>query len=1044
MQNAEHIVSDVEVPALPRRPYPGLRPFTLEEDAIFFGREPMIDEIIDLLAQRCLILVHGSSGSGKSSLVLAGVLPRLARQHRRHGWRWRTASIRPGGGPLWNLASALAELEGAAPSAARVDELRLSFDRTGADLTEIVTHLAGMEQERLCLLVDQFEELFRFARETSREESRLFVDLITTVLKQDSASPVRVILTMRSEFLGECARLPGLAGVVNTAQYLLPRMDTASLHRAIRRPAELYGGKVTSELADRLIADVQGSQDELPLIQHGLMRLWDLADKAADDEQAFRHLDLPLYEAHGPLPRLLDRHAEAIAVAAASDNSSRRVVEDIFRALSDINVDGQAIRRPQSLQSLIAVTGAKPGRLTSILDAFRSNGVSFVTPYAPARLRNETMIDISHEALIRCWNSLAAAPDGWLHREFRDGLIWRSLLSQAEIFEKDQRKVLGPATTGDREAWLKDRTPAWSERYGGGWTRVQRLMAASRTAADLQYQRRRRYRLLRLVTPSLLIVVLIFGALSGLLWTSITKAARNLQAAKDSAVYLVSEVVRKMRPLVGVDTAMVLDMLGSAKKTFDQLEISNPGDRSLQGGRAALFNEFGNIYRTQDDLPHASEYYDRSRKIMEPLVRDVPSNASWERNLFVSYAGLGEVLKVQFNLPQALKYYQAAQLIGERFAKTDPTDVDWQRDLSASYVRVGEVLQAQGKLSEAMRGYLESLDIMKRLAQAHPGDVSLKAALSASYIRVGDARRAQGNLPEALQAYRTSHDIAERQAKIDPSNAPWQYDLGSSDWRIGNVQGPDGLGDLPEALQAYRAGLAIMEGLAAADRANALWQRRLAQLHGGVGDVLQAQHNLPEALKSYQAAQSIGELFAKTDPTNVDWQFDLSISYGKVGDVLQTQGKLPEALKSYGDSLAIVKALAEANPSNTGWQRDLSISYEKVGDALKAQGNLPEALKSYQATQSIGERLAKTDPTNVEWQFDLSISDAKVGDVLAAQGNLPEALKSYRDCQAIRERLAQADPENVRWRDSLRSVIQQIGGLEGRLHQNERKPEDVP
>jgi len=436
MQTLEQIVSDVAAPALPRRAYPGLRPFTLDEDSVFFGREPMIDEIIDLLAKRCLILVHGSSGSGKSSLILAGVLPRLARQHRRHGWRWRTASMRPGGGPLWNLARVLAELEGGTPSAARVNELRLSFDRTGADLTQIVTHLAGMEQERLCLLVDQFEELFRYARETSREESRLFVDLITTVLKQDSASPVRVILTMRSEFLGECARLPGLAAVVNTAQYLLPHMDTASLRRAIRRPAELYGGSVTIELADRLIADVQGSQDELPLIQHGLMRMWDLAGEAAPGKQAPRLLDLPLYEAHGPLARLLDGHAEAVALAAAPDESGRRVVENLFRALSDINADGHAIRRPQTVQSLMAVTGAERGRLISILDAFRSDGVSFLTPYAPAGLDNETMIDVSHEALIRCWNSLgragrlaASGVSRWLDlavaavagRDFREG-----------------------------------------------------------------------------------------------------------------------------------------------------------------------------------------------------------------------------------------------------------------------------------------------------------------------------------------------------------------------------------------------------------------------------------------------------------------------------------------------------------------------------------------------------------------------------------------------------------------------------------------------
>src|SRR5262249_9752129 len=93
---------------------------------------------------------------------------------------------------------------------------------------------------------------------------------------------------MRSEFLGECARLPGLAAVVNTAQYLLPRMDTASMRRAIRRPAELYGGSVTIELADRLVADGQGSPDEMPLIQHGLMRKWELAGEAAAGPASLR------------------------------------------------------------------------------------------------------------------------------------------------------------------------------------------------------------------------------------------------------------------------------------------------------------------------------------------------------------------------------------------------------------------------------------------------------------------------------------------------------------------------------------------------------------------------------------------------------------------------------------------------------------------------------------------------------------------------------------------------------------------------------------
>jgi hypothetical protein len=99
----------------PARPYPGLRPFEQEEWTIFFGREQMIDEVIDRLAQNRLVLIHGASGSGKSSLVRAGVLPKLALQYRRHDAPWLTCAMRPSGGPLWNLAAEYARL-GACPS----------------------------------------------------------------------------------------------------------------------------------------------------------------------------------------------------------------------------------------------------------------------------------------------------------------------------------------------------------------------------------------------------------------------------------------------------------------------------------------------------------------------------------------------------------------------------------------------------------------------------------------------------------------------------------------------------------------------------------------------------------------------------------------------------------------------------------------------------------------------------------------------------------------------------------------------------------------
>ena len=170
------------------------------------------------------------------------------------------------------------------------------------------------------------------------------------------------------------------------------------------------------------------------------------------------------------LGQLLSDHATEVADSVKDD----RDVEDLFRALTDINSDGHAVRRPRTLGQLVAVTGASETVVRRIVDAFRVDGVSFLRPYGSAPLALDSRIDISHEALIRCWQRIAAPEDGWLVREFKNGLVWRSLLVQAESFERNSSNVLSAATTGERDTWLKRRNAAWAERYGGGWrARVQ-------------------------------------------------------------------------------------------------------------------------------------------------------------------------------------------------------------------------------------------------------------------------------------------------------------------------------------------------------------------------------------------------------------------------------------------------------------------------------------------------------------------------------------------------------------------------------------------
>ena len=177
-----------------------------------------------------------------------------------------------------------------------------------------------------------------------------------------------------------------------------------------------------------------------------------------DDGPVWR-LGLEDYQGAGGLAKLLSDHADEVLAQAAPDGERRKVVEHLFRALTDINAEGQAIRRPQTFAELVAVTGSNGPTLEAIIGHFRAEGVLFLTPYGDAPIKPGTLIDISHEALIRCWRKIADDKDGWLQREFRDGLAWKTLRMQAQSGE-----TLSAAATEAREAWLEDSTLAALDR----------------------------------------------------------------------------------------------------------------------------------------------------------------------------------------------------------------------------------------------------------------------------------------------------------------------------------------------------------------------------------------------------------------------------------------------------------------------------------------------------------------------------------------------------------------------------------------------------
>ena len=482
----------------PEDPYPGLRPFDEKEWMIFFGREKMIEDVIERLARQLLVFIHGASGSGKSSLVRAGVLPKLEDQHRCHGEEWHTFTIRPSGGPLWNLAQKFAEFEVRSDEfvrVERVDEIERLFDLRDATLASVAGQIQGLAGKRLCILVDQFEELFRFEREINRDEAELFIDLLigevntTSESDDDEFGPpappppvnerharVHIVVTMRSEFLGECTRFDGLAEAINRTQYLVPRMSHEALLRAIQRPSQIYGGEVTIELAERLIAEVRGREDELPLIQHGLMLLWDTASAKSNEKII---LDVGLLDKGVSLASLLSNHADEIMETVAPDLRRSRAVENLFRALIEQTPKKQAIRRPQQFKELAAISNIDAQELKTIIDAFRENGVSFLTPSQPTEIKDETTIDTGHEALNRCWKKIADQQDGWLTRETEDGKRWSLLLAEAKEFAINPKRVLSHAKVRDVKHWFATKAKPWCNRYGGNWDLVDKLLKVS-------------------------------------------------------------------------------------------------------------------------------------------------------------------------------------------------------------------------------------------------------------------------------------------------------------------------------------------------------------------------------------------------------------------------------------------------------------------------------------------------------------------------------------------------------------------------------------
>ena len=464
-------------------PFPGLRSFRQDEDYLFFGREEQTIELLQRLGSNRFVTVVGTSGSGKSSLVRCGLLSELlGGKMLQAGAAWEVAVTHPGGNPLALLTESLLEADIYDLEDENVREnLLATLSRSHFGLVEAIKQSDLPEGTNFLLVVDQFEELFRFreAGRSQQEAAAEFVSLLLETVAQNEV-PIYVVLTMRSDFIGECSQFDGLAEMVNRGEFLIPRLTREQYKRVIEGPIKVAGGKIAPRLLQRLLNDLGQQADQLPCLQHALMRTWDVWAEAGETEA----LDLDDYRRVGKMAEALSLHADEVYESLASDQE-RVWCRGIFEAITVKESENRGIRRPQRLSALSEIIEVPIEELIPVIDAFRRQGVTFLMPSPEVELDGETIIDISHESLMRVWGRLRE----WVEEEAQAAGIYRRVAESATLHAQGLAGRYRDPELGIALSWLhkaKHANAAWAERYQSGFAEAMAFLDASKQEAEAE------------------------------------------------------------------------------------------------------------------------------------------------------------------------------------------------------------------------------------------------------------------------------------------------------------------------------------------------------------------------------------------------------------------------------------------------------------------------------------------------------------------------------------------------------------------------------
>jgi tetratricopeptide (TPR) repeat protein len=1029
-------------------PFPGLAAFDESRQSVFFGRSLFVDQAIRRLreleaptpeaSRASFLLLIGASGSGKSSLLRAGLAPRIVMPGVfPEVDLWRRAVISVDADPFAALASALVKPEalgpelGEGPFAAAgllAKQLAGDPDAAVAPLKDALTRAAATRAReanfetprpaRLFLGLDQAERLLS---ETPPEVATRFGSLIAALARLKLAT---VVVALRSDAYAGFQALAPLVALRDAGASLDLLPPTASeLEEMATRPVALCQPPLAFErrdgrlLAAELVAAARGG-DALPLLQMTLSRL--AAAEAARNDGVLRFAD---YRGMGAA--VTETADEALAgLDAAARGQLPNLIAGLVRDVAADPVTGAPMPVIGALDRA-AFEAGRPER-RALVEAFVAKRLLTAEgDVASQRVRP------THEALLRIWPEATA-----IIAEAAQLLRVRHALAPlardwAEASEADKPRHLdiSPALLDGAERYVErfaDEVPLATRAFvaaasaAAAIRRDRELEAQRRRAADAEAIAAANKRIAQRTGVGLVVALVLMG-LAGWQWRVAQqqrdRAERSLALATETADGLVFDLAQKFRNVAGVPKDVIKDMLDKARSLQEQLLGAGESTAKLTANHAAAMGEIAVTELSLGDAPLALKLAGDARNVYQRLVDAAPDDLRYVHDLAYTDETIGDVKQRQGDFDGAEAAYSRARATIEAAISRGKDDPQLRRDQSLVLQDLGGLRRARGDLDAALAFYRDGLKIAQSLADSVPNDAATRHGLAVAHRNVGDVLLQQKATDAAAIEFDAASAIAGKLAAENPDDTLLQRDYTLSQERLGDTffakRG------YARALRAYSDGEATAVSLSAADPGNLEWRYDVAIGRIEIGDAQVALGDLAGAEKSFADAVAIDKALTERDPSNSQWSVHNWTALDRLGGALAKAGDAKTALAPDRDALGFAEAAVARLPADADWARRLAQSAGKVGDALIATGDLDGAVAADR------EAVARLDapPAAAQSHDDVFLALTRLGGALSLKDDVAGALEAYGRAESLARAMVADDPHTPARRGQLATLL---------------------